>query len=478
MPDETAAEPRFSEGYSPELEAALAGSDGGRARGRRAAPAARSRRRGRRARARDLAHGLLDAPRPCAPQARGRDRRSCSRLRHVTSTWSTRCSMAARCSRTRSAWPRCSTSCALHRRRAAARAAHGGRRTARRPPAPRAPVGCLSQPPRRARRRERAARRLRDRRSSVRSRSRPADTHVTGRPPDREPRRDCEQPAVAPQSSPSGPRPPVPEAPDSPRRAASPLAAPSPSSRLQDYQAWMRLRVSGTHAALAGRPARDQPDARLRRLRDALRRERAGRTHGTAEVDVHIPIARVQDAIARFSSLGVIVGQHVAVADLQAGYDAAQRRAESLRHSLALIEVRLADPKVTPEQRVALLAQRERARHALAGANETSTSGCGSRRLRASRPRVLDGSEGRAGRAAEARPPRAGGSPGRRDARDGRDRRDLRADPRRARAAARRTGRPGGACAAGGAASARCSRGRELSPNGPVSMAPCRASLR
>ena len=98
-----------------------------------------------------------------------------------------------------------------------------------------------------------------------------------------------------------------------------------------------------------------------------------GAKNGTADVDVHIPIARVQDAIARFSSLGVIVGQHVAVADLQASYDAAARRAESLRHSLALIEVRLADPKLTPEQRVALLGQRERARHALAGATQTTT---------------------------------------------------------------------------------------------------------
>ena len=70
-------------------------------------------RRERGARARDLAHGLLHAPRPRAPQARGRDRRTCPRLRLETSTWSMRCSMVARCSRTRSAWRRCSTSCAL-----------------------------------------------------------------------------------------------------------------------------------------------------------------------------------------------------------------------------------------------------------------------------------------------------------------------------------------------------------------------------
>jgi hypothetical protein len=155
-----------------------------------------------------------------------------------------------------------------------------------------------------------------------------------------------------------------------PSRAA--VTAPAPG-RLQDYQAWMRLRVTSTTrlSQVAQRAISltrgfggyvTRSDVNL-----------AGAKNGTAVVDVHIPIARVQDAIARFSSLGVIVGQHIAVADLQAGYDAAARRAESLRHSLALIEVRLADPKATPEQRVALLAQRERARHALSGAKETAS---------------------------------------------------------------------------------------------------------
>jgi hypothetical protein len=155
-----------------------------------------------------------------------------------------------------------------------------------------------------------------------------------------------------------------------PTRTVSPRLAPG---RLQDYQAWMRLRVTSTTrlSQVAQRTISltrgfggyvTRSDVNLQ-----------GAKSGTADVDVHIPIARVQDAIARFSSLGVIVGQHVSVADLQAGYDAAERRAESFRHSLALIEIRLADPKVTPEQRVALLSQRERARHALAGATQTTT---------------------------------------------------------------------------------------------------------
>ena len=154
---------------------------------------------------------------------------------------------------------------------------------------------------------------------------------------------------------------------------AAPFTTLAPSTgRLQDYQASMRLRVRDARRLSQV----TQRTISLTRGFDgyvtfsdvALR----GARSGSAQVDVRIPIGRVQDAIARFSSLGVITAQHVAVADLQAGYDAAERRAESLRHSLALIEIRLANPKVTPEQRVGLLAQRERAQHALAGARETS----------------------------------------------------------------------------------------------------------
>jgi hypothetical protein len=147
---------------------------------------------------------------------------------------------------------------------------------------------------------------------------------------------------------------------------------PTPSgSRLQDYRTEIHLRVQGTKRL-----------SQVTQRAISLTRGYGGYvtvsnvtlhgSSGTAQVDVHVPVAKVQDAIARFSSLGVIVGQHVAVTDLQAGFDAAARRIESLRHSLALIDVRLAAPRLTPERRVTLLAQQERARHALAGAQETS----------------------------------------------------------------------------------------------------------
>jgi hypothetical protein len=157
-----------------------------------------------------------------------------------------------------------------------------------------------------------------------------------------------------------------------PSGRSAPVTAPA-KGRLQDYQARMRLRVTTT-ARLS--QVTQRAISLTRGFGGYVTRSDvnvAGARNGSAVVDVRIPIARVQDAIARFSSLGVIVGQHVAVADLQGGYDAAGRRAESFRHSLALIQVRLADPKVTPEQHVALLAQRERARHALAGATQTTS---------------------------------------------------------------------------------------------------------
>jgi hypothetical protein len=153
--------------------------------------------------------------------------------------------------------------------------------------------------------------------------------------------------------------------------AANGAAPVTPSTRLQDYRTDIRLRVQGTRrlsqvtqrAILLTRGYGGYVTVSNVTLHGAS---------GTAQIDVRVPVAKVQDAIARFSSLGVIVGQHVAVTDLQAGFDAAARRIESLRHSLALIDVRLAAPRLAPERRVALLAQQERARHALAGAKETS----------------------------------------------------------------------------------------------------------
>ncbi|MEO9175612.1 MAG: DUF4349 domain-containing protein, partial [Gaiellales bacterium] len=159
-------------------------------------------------------------------------------------------------------------------------------------------------------------------------------------------------------------------APQSGAQPAGVVPAPS-ATRLQDYRASMALRVSGTRRLSQ---VTQRTISLTRGFGGYVTRSNVdlhGRS-GSAQVDVRVPVARVQDAIARFSSLGVITGQHVAVADLQAGYDAAERRIESLRHSLALIEIRLAAPKMTPEQHVTLLAQRERAQHALAGARETS----------------------------------------------------------------------------------------------------------
>jgi hypothetical protein len=75
---------------------------------------------------------------------------------------------------------------------------------------------------------------------------------------------------------------------------------------------------------------------------------------GESLLVVRVPIARVQDAIFRFSDLGTILSQQVNIQDLQAGFNRTEERIRSLRRSIADVERRLAAPDLTPEERANL----------------------------------------------------------------------------------------------------------------------------
>jgi hypothetical protein len=75
---------------------------------------------------------------------------------------------------------------------------------------------------------------------------------------------------------------------------------------------------------------------------------------GESLLVVRVPIARVQDAIFRFSQLGTILSQQVRIQDLQAGFNRTEERIRSLRRSIADVERRLAAPDLTPEERANL----------------------------------------------------------------------------------------------------------------------------
>ncbi len=75
---------------------------------------------------------------------------------------------------------------------------------------------------------------------------------------------------------------------------------------------------------------------------------------GSASLTVRVPVAKVQDAIVRFSALGKITAQQVTIDDLQESLDALERRASSVRAQIALIAARLETEPLDPETRALL----------------------------------------------------------------------------------------------------------------------------
>jgi hypothetical protein len=102
-------------------------------------------------------------------------------------------------------------------------------------------------------------------------------------------------------------------------------ALPPSTTRLQDYTATLQLEVRDANA-LSDRTKRAIGIAR--RLGGTVSRvdvSTSGRS-GSALVVLRIPTARVTTAIAELSSLGRIVGQHVAVLDVQRRIDTLRAR--------------------------------------------------------------------------------------------------------------------------------------------------------
>jgi hypothetical protein len=137
--------------------------------------------------------------------------------------------------------------------------------------------------------------------------------------------------------------------------AAPASQAPLPDGqRAQDYSASLRLAV-GTVADLS-RSTQTVLDT-VRSLGGAIETvdygtPSAGR--GSAVIALRVPVARAQDALTRFSSLGTITAQQVQIRDLQSGLDQETNRAQALRHRISLLKAKLLSPTLAPVDRAAL----------------------------------------------------------------------------------------------------------------------------
>src|SRR5215211_1453157 len=71
-------------------------------------------------------------------------------------------------------------------------------------------------------------------------------------------------------------------------------------------------------------------------------------------LELRVPTRRIQDAIARFSGLGTITAQNVAVQDRQADLDRLARRIDALRVQIAVFNLRLRTETLNEAERLRL----------------------------------------------------------------------------------------------------------------------------
>jgi uncharacterized protein DUF4349 len=141
--------------------------------------------------------------------------------------------------------------------------------------------------------------------------------------------------------------------------------APNPA-RHQDYQADLRIRVHGSDAL-------GQQSAEAMRIAQQLggyvasvsQSSNAGEP-GEADLVLRVPVARVEDAMIRLSSLGTVLSQNVSIVDLENVVRQQRRQIEALRIQIARITAALQQPGLAPDVKLRLQFQLDNARRSLA----------------------------------------------------------------------------------------------------------------
>lgn len=131
-------------------------------------------------------------------------------------------------------------------------------------------------------------------------------------------------------------------------------AAVPPSARLQNYDARIRLRVENRD---------DLSDAMKRAVLETRRlggyvvaAEYAQAAQGDGSLVVRVPIGRVQDAIASFSSLGTILEQRISLEDIQPAADRLTKSIAAKKRRIAELEAKRERTRLTAAEQAELAA--------------------------------------------------------------------------------------------------------------------------
>jgi hypothetical protein len=145
---------------------------------------------------------------------------------------------------------------------------------------------------------------------------------------------------------------------------AIPAVPPPSATRLNRYQAWLRVRVErdklGNATTQAMRIARGYGGYVA-----SVDLNTPG-SRGRAFLVLRVPVTKVQDAVLRLGRLGDVTAQRVRIQDLQQQFDAQQRELTRLRLSIARLERALKNPELPADQRLRLQLQLQDAKRSLA----------------------------------------------------------------------------------------------------------------
>ncbi len=131
--------------------------------------------------------------------------------------------------------------------------------------------------------------------------------------------------------------------------------APAPSTtRIQDYDASLRLKLKDADA-LSSATKRALAVARSLGGFASSVDVNVEKGEGDASIRLRVPVRNVQKAVARLSDLGTIVGESLAIRDLQAGVNAVDRRIARLQKQLRDLRAQEQTPEI--QRRIAALTQ-------------------------------------------------------------------------------------------------------------------------
>jgi hypothetical protein len=131
-------------------------------------------------------------------------------------------------------------------------------------------------------------------------------------------------------------------------------ALPPARRRLQDYDARMRLRVKDA-AALDRATKRAMRDTRgLGGFVASIDFGTRPEEQGDASLLLRVPVAKVQEAVARYTELGTIVSQQVKINDLQPQADRLSQSATELRRRIAELVAKSRSSGLTVDERIRL----------------------------------------------------------------------------------------------------------------------------